>query len=396
MLENISVDHQLFNELGIDSEELTKAFDKMSNKERSLSSRIEKEVLTLLREEYPENIESDEIFIRSVITKNHDLCVVLHILTRKIEKFDQQVSTELYTKLFEKNAPTSIQKLILEAYTLGSAHDLIRKIHYTGLLKRGRSISCNNLKEFRGISIDSITSETAEKTLRSLFKNRKKKQSINVWYVLNTDGDTAFFIFRKAKSRKSIPSSWKRGYDFVEYAKPLMFCISDNCKRLDVYSGEINQSIKFASSLVINSNPMVSLEQPLYQPSNTFTERSKVDDFISKVTNDEDQYLDLIELKFQPKKEFHDAHITTTKSRDNLKEMLKTLEEQFQTNINSSIVSQITIKYNNRLFMIYVAEESELKVVVCYTPRTKDFSLSKEFEKYLGDAYHLKLNKKTR
>ena len=396
MLENISVDHQLFNELGIDSEELAKSFDKMSNKERSLSSRIEKEVLTLLRTEYPEKIESNEVFIRSLLTKNYNLCAVLHILTRKIEKFDPLVSTEVYTKLLKQKAPTSIQKLILEAYTTGTAHDLVRKIHYTGLLKRGRSISCNNLKEFEGVSVVNVTSEIAEKTLKSLFKNRKKKQSINVWYVLNTGDDTAFFVFRKAKSRKSIPSSWKRGYDFVEYAKPLMFCISDNCKRLDVYSGEINQSIKFASSLVITSNPTVSLEQPLYQPSNTFTERSKVDEFISKVINGEDQHMELIELKFQPKKEFHDAHITTTKSRDNLKEMLKKIEEHFQTSINSNIVSQITTKYKNKLFMIYIADESEHEVVVCYTPHTKDFSLSREFEKYLSDTYKLKLNKKTR
>src|SRR3989344_5035323 len=396
MLENISIDHQLFNELGIDSEELANSFEKMSNKERSLSSRIDVDVLALLRSEYPETVSSNEVFIRSILVKNYKLCVLLHILARKIEKFDSERSKELYTKLFKRNAPSSIQKLILEAYLIGKSFDLVRKIHYTGLLKRGIFISCKNLKELDGVSIGSATSEIAEKTLRSLFRNRKKKQSINVWYVLNTDVDTAFFVFRKAKSRKSIPSSWKRGYDFVEYAKPLMFCISDNCKRLDVYSGEINQSIKFASSLVITSNPTVSLEQPLYQPSNTFTEKSKVDDFISKVTNGEDQYMELIELKFQPKKEFHDAHITTTKSRDNLKEMLKKIEEYFQTSINSNIVSQITTKYKNKLFMIYIADESEHEVVVCYTPHTKDFPLSREFEKYLSDTYKLKLNKKTR
>ncbi len=325
MFDNIFVNNELFNELGIDSEELIKIFDKMSNKERSLSSRIDKDVLTLLRAKYPENIHSNEVFIRLLLEKNYNLCVLLHILTRKTEKFDKEVSKELYEKLFNKEAPISIQKLILEAYTTGAAHDLIRKIYYTGLLRRGRHIICNSINKFDAVSITGLKSEYAEKILRSLFKNRKKKQNINVWYVLDTGDNTAFFVFSKAKSRKSIPSSWKRGYNFVEYAKPLMFCLSDNCNRLDVYSGDINQSIKFASSLVISSNPTINLKQPLYQPSNNFTERSKVDYFISKVTNSEDKNMELTEIKFQPKKEFHDAHITTTKFRDNF-EVIFSLE----------------------------------------------------------------------
>ncbi|VVB59853.1 Uncharacterised protein [uncultured archaeon] len=395
MLDNIQIDHQLFNEIGIDSENFLKKFEKMKSKERSLAARFDKEIMDFLRKTYPEEIESDELFLRKVIEKNHNLCALLYIITRKIDLFDNEVCKTLYLGVFNRQI-SSKQQILLDAYTEDADHDLIRKIHYTALLNKGRYITCKTTKELDGVSIKDLTAEKAEEVLRSLFKDRKSKQLINVWYVLDTGEETAFFVFRKAKSRKSIPSSLRKGYDFVEYAKPVMFSLCHGCKDLNIYSGATNQSIKFASSLVANGNASVVDGSPLYEETDKYTEKSKINELLSRIIGSADESLELIEIKFRPKVEFHDAYLTVIKSKDDLKKMLLQLESYFQTNINADIVSAITVRFNNKRFLIYINDESDNECSVCYSPKNRDYIAAKEFTKYLGEKYKIGLNKRSR
>lgn len=144
-MNNIRIDNQLFNELGIDSQDLTKQFKRLKSPEKSLSARLSNEILRFLRENYPSNIDSNELYLRDLLTKKLDFCILIYIIARKEDYFDDDITKEIYEKYFNKNE-NDIQKRLFDIITSKRDGDILRRIHYTTQVRRRIFILQNNKK----------------------------------------------------------------------------------------------------------------------------------------------------------------------------------------------------------------------------------------------------------
>ncbi|MDO8555927.1 MAG: hypothetical protein Q7R96_02015 [Nanoarchaeota archaeon] len=391
-MSSITINHELFNELGIDSEELERRFKKMPNPERSLSARLEKDLIIKIQKENPITAESNEKYFRELYQKNVSLCILLHIIARKSEYFDEQITKELYEKQF-KESP-KIQIMLFNAYLTSDKYDLLRIIHYTRIVRDKRYLTYKCKDKFETEKIVDIDEATAESFIKTVIKSKNKKKNIHVWYILKQDEGIAFFIFRKAKSRKSIPMTYKKGYQFVDYSKPIIIHLRDECKTLEIFSGEIKQSIKYATAIVANYCKDKST-QLTYEQSNQKTTVKDMNYFISEILNNKDEKLELRKLKFKPKEESFDAFMTITKDKDEIKEIINKIEEIFEKKISSENCWEIEVKFDNKLFSLHFMPESD-EIIVSYTPKSSDSYISNRFINHLKSRYRLYLNKRVR
>ena len=390
---DLNLDHNLFVELGIDSKEIIKNFKKISNKERSLARRIDQEVISFLRKKFNGLEDSDEIFFRRLLNEDEEMCLILHIIAIKQKYFDEDICKELYQREFNEEI-NSIQLLLFNAYNTRKDLNLLKRFHYTTLLRRKRYVTCiQKNKEFE-IDLVNLTEQDVEKAIRNNFKNVAKKKSMNVWYLLREPKGLAIFIFRNAKSRKSLPSIHKRCYQFFEYSRPKIIFLKDKCKKLEIYSGETEESIKYAKSIIYEYLQEKDIEVD-YKLSETKSDKSNMGIFIASLINNKDKSLELKQIKFKPKEEENDAIFTISKQKDDIKEVLEKMEETYGTKINEENTIEISFQYKSKNFSIFFDTEID-KIIVYFNPRTNDYLLSDDLVKYLEDYYKLNLNKRSR
>lgn len=239
-----------------------------------------------------------------------------------------------------------------------------------------------------------ITEDIAERIIRSLFKSKEKRRNFHVWYILEENENFAFFIFRKAKSRKSIPSAHKKSYDFFDYANPIIIYLRNGCTELEIYQGDIKQSVKYAKAIVKQYSKIETNVD--YELSNISTKITNFNDFLSKIKADAIKDFYLTQIKFKPKEEFNDAFLTISKNRDSLKEMIIKLEKTFSNEINIDNVSEIIITYKDKRYALYIGPKIKKdRIVIFYSTKTNDFNLAKEFKDKLK-KYSINLNKSSR
>jgi hypothetical protein len=388
----ITINHELFNELGIDSTELEKQFKKMPNPERSLSARIDKDLLAKIRKENPISAESNEKYFRALIEKNFALCTLLYIIARKQDYFNEDITKELYQQKF-REIP-SFQIMLLNAYLTSDKFDLLRLIHYTSILRKKNHVVHKTKDKFKIENIESVNEVSAESLIKSVIKSKEKKKNVHVWYVLKQDDGITFFIFRKAKSRKSIPLTYKKGYQFVDYSKSIIINLRDECKTLEIFSGEINQSVKYAKAIVMNycKDKTVQLH---YEPSAEKTKVIDINQFINEILNSKDAQLELRKLKFKPKEESFDTFMTITRDKDDIKGIMDEIEKMFEKRINSENCWEIEVKFDNKLFSLHFMPEPE-EIAISYTPKSSDSYIANRFVNHMKSKYKIYLNKKAK
>ncbi len=392
-MDKIEIDNKLFNELGIDSQDLMGQFKKLKSPEKSLSARLSEEMLRFLREKYPSDIESTELYLRDLLNKKLDFCILLYIIARKEDYFDEEISKEIYEKFFKKKEDDA-QKRLFDIITSKKDGDILRRIHYTTQVRRRGSLSCKMTKKLKNINLKGISEDIAEKIIRSLFKSKEKRKNFHVWHILEEDGDYAFFIFRKAKSRKSLPSAHKKSYDFFDYARPIIIYLRNGCKELEIYQGDIKQSVKYAREIIKKYSKIKSNFD--YELSNTSTKITNFNNFLSRIKTGSDKDFELCQIKFKPKEEFNDAFLTVSKNRDALKEMIAKLEKTFSNEVNTGNVSEIIVIYKDKRYSLYIGPKMRKdRIVIFYTPKTNDLSLAKEFKDELK-KHLINLNKCSR
>jgi hypothetical protein len=391
MLDSINFpDADFWNEIKIDYPDFAKKHRKMKNIGKSFALRVNAKVYGKVVEITGlEKNESKEKFWNNVHNEFPEFSLFLYLVLHSAKKINEDILKKIYEKNLHKDALGTVQEKYFELAIHANNKDYLRQIHYTTLLDYDKYIICEKKEGIPINNIDTITDDEAQELIRSKYKG-KNKSNINVWYVLKTDDGLAFFVYQKAKIKKPLPTNTKRRNQFINYAKPLVIYLTNNYKELRVYSTDIERGIKYASAMLTTRNKTKEDYKKAYENTFVKTAPKHVDNFITNVIDGKIPQLQLKEVKFSLNQ--HDADITVTRRKDDLKKLLKIITENNKVKLNSSTVGTMKVHFENRQFTINFMKQENVIAEYSLTGKFPN-DIAIQFEKLLN-ANQVKVNKK--
>lgn len=385
------IDHNLFNEIGIDSKERIKRFKKIKNKHNSLNPRIKKDkkFFDYLSKRFGKRKEeSEKDFIKRLSNQEGTSNIIDLILVTK-NKLDGEIAREVFKK--ERYYEDSLSIIAFDAY---ENKDLLRKIHYTSFLKTQRHLVLNSNQKLE-LDLDDCKEEEIQELLKKHPKI-KQKNIINIWYVLKNEEGVAFFIYAEAKNKKVLPSPKKKFNHFVNYSKPNVIFFRNKGNELLVYSRDIERNIKYASAIACKKDKNLGEFKKVYEVSEYPSNKTDIDKFLDDLLEDKIEEIKLLDISFTPQSSKYDSSVTIKKNKDGLNLIFSDLEKTWGNSfINSQKVEDIKLLFGSiQINLIFIqVKHNKSEIYIRYNYSSRDPSVGKNIKEILNKKYNLKLNK---
>lgn len=392
----ITINHDLLNEIGINSQERILKFKENKRKASSLLMRLENHssLKDFLKTNFNYNNQtSEKEFFYNLFTQNTLLSELIDIILFLSKNINQRLTKEIYEKAYLRRE-SDIAKILFESY-LDPEKDILRKIHYQNYLGTQRYIESNR-KAGNFPNIPNTISDSEIQTLLRECSQLKQRKKINVWYVLPTDQGLAIFIYVNARRSKVIPSTTKRRNQFIKYSKSNIIYLRNNGKKLLIYSRDIQRNIKYASAIFYESSSKDNPFELIFDIKEIESQKVEVENFISNLLTNRDEFFTLEDLSFYPDKSRYAGTLMSLKRENgSLTDILTFIKTIFPSAFNLSNLQEITFSHDGFQFTLNFWMNGE-EIIVNYNYKARDPELGQKLVSYLKEKYRINLNKRTK